>query len=82
MMGWYDHGMGPGGWILMTLLSVAFWAFVVVGVIALYRATRGPDERSSAGDREAQRLLDQRFARGDIDAEDYQQRRDLLRSGR
>ncbi|MGN6244842.1 MAG: SHOCT domain-containing protein [Motilibacteraceae bacterium] len=31
-------------------------------------------------ERDAERLLDERFARGEIDAEEYRTRRDLLRS--
>ena len=32
MMGWYHDGMGWGGWLLMTLAMVAFWALVVFAV--------------------------------------------------
>ena len=43
MMGWYHDGMGWGGWILMTLAMVAFWALVIVAVIAIFRGTQRSD---------------------------------------
>ena len=82
MMGWYDGGIGWGGWIVMTLMMLAFWALLIFGGVAIYRSTRRDDHQSPQGRADAQRLLDERFARGEIDAEDYQARRELLRAGR
>ena len=81
-MMWYDGSPGWGGWLMMSLGMVAFWTLVVVAVIALVRGLR--DERPTRQDSgtDPRRLLDERFARGDIDEEDYKARRDLLRSGR
>ena len=72
-MGWYHDGMGWGGWLLMTLVMVIFWALVVVAVVALFR---GAEPRKDH--RTADQLLDERFARGEIDAVEYQTRRDTL----
>ena len=73
----WSTGMGWGGWLLMGLTMVAFWALVVFGVVALFRGagsrTLGPDR-----DREARQILDERFARGEIDADEYRTRRGLL----
>ena len=33
MMGWYQDGVGWGGWIVMALVMVAFWALVVFAVV-------------------------------------------------
>lgn len=54
----------------------------MVAVIALVRGLR--DDRPTRQDSgtDPRRLLDERFAHGDIDEEDYKARRDLLRSGR
>lgn len=85
MMGWYDHGWGLGAWIGMGLGMVVFWGLVVLGIIALIRWTGSErrDVRRSDGRRpvEAQsalQILDERFARGDLSAEEYQQRRAVL----
>ena len=82
MMGWYDGGPGWGGWVVMTLTMLAFWALVVFGGIALYRTMRRDDTGPARRDADAQRLLDERLARGEIDPDDYTQRRELLRAGR
>lgn len=81
MMGWYDGGVGWGGSIVMTLMMLTFWALLILGGVAIYRSTRRDDNRSPRR-RDDERLLDERFARGEIDAEDYRARRELLHSGR
>ena len=37
----WGNGMGWGGWLLMTLTTVGFWALVVFGIVALFRGTGG-----------------------------------------
>ncbi len=80
MMGWYDPGWG--GWILMTLLMLGFWALLIFGGLAVFRSLRRDDNRTPQSLADAEQLLDERFARGEISADEYQQRRELLRSGR
>ena len=82
MMGWYDDGLGWGVWIVMSLMMLAFWALLIFGGIAVYRSVRRDDGRPPNSRGGAERLLDERFARGEIDADEYTQRRELLRSGR
>jgi putative membrane protein len=72
------HGMGWAGWLLLSLASIALWALVALAVVGLFRATWGVAGRK--GDEDATRTtLDQRFARGEIDAEEYHARFDVLR---
>ncbi|MBC2644874.1 MULTISPECIES: SHOCT domain-containing protein [Rhodococcus] len=88
MMWWNNgmgYGMGWGGWVLLVLLMVAFWGFVIVGVMALFRTIgtdRHPPYDTDAPNRQsADKILDERFARGEIDAQEYRIRRDQLRTG-
>ncbi len=79
MMGWYG-GMGWGGWILMTLVMLAFWALVVFAVVAIFRGigrTSGPVERTNR--RDPLDTLQERFARGEIDTDEYKARARVLR---
>lgn len=80
-MMWND-GMGWSGWIVMALTAMAFWALVVVAVVALFRDSRPDSRQVQTGSDDARRILDQRFARGEIDANEYQARQVMLRSAR
>lgn len=82
MMGWYGDGPGWAGWLVMTLMMLVFWGLLVFGGIAVWRSVIRDDHRSSEGRRDAEQLLDERFARGEIDEDDYTKRRELLRTGR
>jgi len=75
----HAHSWGPGVWIAMALMMFVFWGVVVAAIVLVVRALR-PHGNASTTARDAERILDERFARGEIDADEYQQRRDLLRS--
>jgi putative membrane protein len=81
MTRWHD-GLGPGAWIAMAFVMLVFWALVVAAIIALVRSNQGRErDRSPVGRADDPgRILDERFARGEIDADEYKQRRDVLRS--
>ena len=68
---YWDSGWA---WLWMTMMMVIFFgavAFVVVAVV------RRPD-RDTARHCEARDILDARFARGEIDADEYELRRRIL----
>jgi putative membrane protein len=77
MMGWHG-GWGSGGWVAMSVMMLLFWGLIIVGVIAATRSWRPGPHDGHGGQSTAMRLLDERFARGEIDEEDYRKRRDLL----
>jgi putative membrane protein len=85
MMFWYGSGWAWWQAGLMWLAMIAFWTLLVWAVYALVTgATRRPGEpgRGEPGrPGDAQRILDGRLARGEIDAEEYQRLRDLLDGG-
>ena len=71
---------------LMWVGMIVFWGLLILGVYALATgATRkaAPDQldRSRDGGGEARRLLDQRLAKGEIDADEYRRVRDLIAEG-
>ena len=73
-MTWYHDDLSWGGWVLMTIAMLLFWALVILAVVALFRGV----ER----DRSALQILDERFARGEIDAAEYQTQRAALQEPR
>ena len=78
MMGWYHGGAGWGGWILMTVAMVAFWALVILAIVAIFRDTHAP--ASTIGRRDPMQILDERFARGEIGEDEYHDRSSVLRA--
>lgn len=82
-MMWWNNGtgwggMGWGGWIMMILGMVAVWALVAFAGVAIFWGIR--KGRSGAlPERDAAQILDERFARGEIDVEEYHARQDALR---
>jgi putative membrane protein len=80
-----DRGdMHGDGWGWAGIVGLAFMvALVVLAVVLIVRLTSQPDQRPSAepSPRSAEDLLAERLARGEIDTEEYRQRRDALRSG-
>jgi putative membrane protein len=72
--------MGWGGWVAMGFALVIFWALVITGIVLLVRSLGHRHEVAAGplGRTAAMRILDERFARGEIDADEYGRRRQLL----
>ena len=76
---WSEGGWGSGEWLAMGLMMLVFWGGLTVVALAWLRSTRrGHQPERSTGDK-AERLLNERFARGDIDEEEFARRREVLR---
>jgi len=80
----YNDWPGWGGWFAMGLMLLAFVGLILaVGLVAL-RSLNQPRENTvhpaATGPANAERVLDERFARGEIDADEYRERREVLRS--
>jgi len=72
--------MGDGWWV-MGIGMILFWALVVLGIIWLIRelsGRSGPTAGSPAAPDPIQ-VLDRRLAEGEIDVDEYEQRRRALR---
>jgi putative membrane protein len=75
-------GIGWGGWLLMTLFLLLLIALIVAVVVALMRssaAASSPAAPPTGGSPSAQQMLDERYARGEIDEVEYLHRRAVLR---
>lgn len=79
MMFWYGHDFSAWGWVGMTIGMIAFWALVVAGIAWLIRSFQNVDRRQVEDERGPERLLAERFARGEIDETEYQHRLAVLR---
>lgn len=70
MMG---YGFGFGG-----ILMLAFWVFVIAGVVWLVLTLSRLQAPVGDGRSTALRILEERLARGEIDADEFKTRRALI----
>ena len=84
MMYWYGNGAGGWGYALMAIGMILFWGAVIYGIVTLVRYARRDDPRGRepAGPPAPgpEGLLAERFARGEIDEDEYHQRLTSLRA--
>ena len=76
------HGDGWGGWTAGALMMIAFWGSLVLLIVLAIRwiddrrpGARSDDPRPRS---DARQILAQRFARGEISAEEFEDRRRVL----
>ncbi|HEY8677852.1 MAG TPA: SHOCT domain-containing protein [Candidatus Dormibacteraeota bacterium] len=77
MMNWY----GSGGWFWMSVWMVVFWA-VVIGVVVWVVRQFSRTSIGSVQGSSAITILEERFARGEIDKVELEQRKAVLRDGK
>ena len=66
---------GPGWWFIGSLLSLAFWVLVILAIVHLVRARpAAPGAPMSS----SLRILEERYARGEISREEFLERRAVL----
>ena len=79
MMDWGNSGWGVGDWVAMSALMIVFWGGMIALGVWVVRSLR-LDRAQAPADR-ADALLAERFARGEIDGEEFSRSRELLRTG-
>ena len=81
MMGWDDGGWGVGDWVAMGLMMLVFWGLLAVLVVWLVRSSSGkpggPVQQQNPPSPDV--VLADRFARGEINEDEFTRRRELLR---
>ncbi|ORI13503.1 SHOCT domain-containing protein [Rhodococcus sp. 1168] len=81
MMYWYGNDPTGWGYALMIIGMVVFWGVLITGVLLLLRSqgARGSQQTHPPVLYTAEQLLAERFARGEIDEDDYRARLTTLR---
>ena len=77
-MMWNDGPWSAGDWVGMVMMMVLFWGFVIAATVLVIRSSRS-ERPGRGGLPAADQVLAERFARGDIDEEEFSRRRKLLR---
>jgi putative membrane protein len=87
MMYGSDGGWGWGAGLAMGFMMLVFFGLIAAVVVMLLQPPAhreeppaGPPGAASATEDQALRILDERFARGEIDEQEYRARRELLAS--
>lgn len=81
----YNHHLGSWGWdyALMFIGMALFWSLLIVGIFLLIRyvghGSVEPPLRSLPR-HSAEKMLAERFARGEIDEDEYRNRLTVLRT--
>jgi putative membrane protein len=79
MMYWGD---GVSGWgvLFMMLGNLLFWGLIIAGLVMLVRSFGRPDQTSSSRQQgpTPRQVLAERYARGEIDDEEYAHRLQVL----
>ena len=75
------HGTWGWGHMAVGVLMILFWSVLVALVILLVRwfAARFAEQRRPVNS--ALQILEERFARGEIDRQEFEERRQLLAGG-
>ena len=75
-MWWYEGGWSWGGWLIMMLGMLVFWALAIWAILSVVRTSTGA---VAPGEGTPEQILAERFARGEIDEDDYRRCLDALR---
>jgi putative membrane protein len=74
----YGNMMGYGGFGFGWIFSIIFWALIIWAIVALVRAVNGKGGSSWMNqDKEdsAMKILKERYAKGEISKEEFEQKR-------
>jgi putative membrane protein len=78
---WNHHDMTGWDWFATSVGAALFWALLITVGVLLYRSlTRAPQPPRTHLPPSPEQLLAERFARGEIDEEEYRRRLSVLRS--
>lgn len=85
--GWHNNGWGGGHWIFAIVMMILFWGVIATIVLGVFRSGSwslhshhsNPAVSTAMPGTDAERILHERFARGEIDEAEYTRRHDLLK---
>jgi putative membrane protein len=82
----YSGGGGWVGWLVMVLVMIVFWSLLIAGLVALVRfllsSSPATDFTALPEAANAEDVLAERYARGEIDDGEYHRRLALIRQNK
>ncbi|WP_405910440.1 MULTISPECIES: SHOCT domain-containing protein [unclassified Streptomyces] len=80
-MYWNRHDMNGWDWFAMSISTALMWALLVTVAVLLFRTlNRSPELPHTPTAASPEQLLADRFARGEIDEDEYRNRLAVLRA--
>lgn len=73
--GWWGFGFGP-------LYMLLFWGVIIVGIVAMVRWLATESSSSKTRGKTADDIVRERYARGEIDRQEYEQKMNDLEQRR
>ena len=77
MMHWGSMGTGFGGFSMGWIFMVLFWAFVILGVVYLFKQMFS-DKALCSYSESAESILKKRYAAGEITREEYKEKLNII----
>jgi putative membrane protein len=81
MMGGYEHGFWGMGWF-GGLFMILIWALIIIGIVVVVRKMMSGGMKNASPEHKAPDPLDilrERYARGEISTEEFEERKKYLR---
>lgn len=79
MWGYYNNPMGWLGWGVGGLIMIIFWVLIIWAIVAFFRGCRGSSYWREGKD-QALEILKERYAKGEIDKKEFEEKKKDLTS--
>lgn len=74
MMFWTESDLSAWGWVAMVAGMAIFWGLLIAVFVVVVRGLSRPGDQAYGPTPTPEQLLAERFARGEIDDEEYRRR--------
>lgn len=79
-MGYWDHMGQYGGWMGAGWLAMLlFWVLLIVAIVLAVKWLARPGPPTETREKTARDILDERYARGEIERDEYEQKKSDLK---
>jgi putative membrane protein len=78
MHDWWSDGWMGGGMLFGGLFMLLVWGLVIAALVLLIRYLVSSEGRERSVEESPREILDRRFAKGEIDKDEYEARRKAL----
>lgn len=74
----WHYGWGWGHMIFGLLMMILFWGGIILAIVYVVRSTHSGGTNRQPNDKSPLDILNERFARGEIDKEEFEEKKKLI----